>query len=895
MALTVGTRLGPYEIRDQIGAGGMGEVYRATDTLLDRTVAIKVLPEHLADDPQRRERFEREARAVSSLNHPHICTLHDVGEQDGIHYLVMEYVEGDTLQQRLGKGRLPLDQALEYAIQIADALDKAHRQGVVHRDLKPGNIMITKSGTKLLDFGLAKLKGDAGEVSPLSQMPTQDPSAPLTAEGTILGTLQYMAPEQLEGKEADARTDIFAFGAVVYEMVTGKKAFEGTSQASLIHAIMGVDPPSMAELQVMTPRAVDHVVKRCFAKDPDERWQSTGDLMHELRWTAAVGGDEGIPIAGPSASASRQLNVWRSVAAILFIAVLAITMFRPVAPDVAQDVFVSRTTMSLPEGQRQSWGMAAPIAISPDGTTVAYIARDESGSHLFIRPIDKYEARKMPGTEFASVPFFSPDSQWVGFFAAGSLKKIPVVGGSPSTITGDVHGAVGASWGPDDMIVFSPNVGAGLWQVSANSGRPERLTEPYGGELGFAHVWPQHLPGGDQILFTMWAFESGVIGPHVLDLRTRQFQRIHDSTSSGYMYLSSGHLLYPERWDGGGLLAAPFDLDRLAVSGSPFLVLNDVRYWPASTARSFIAVSQTGTAVYVSDELDEATLMWVDRDSDTTPITNLEGVLAEVRLSPDARTVAYDDRQGAVWTLDIGRGSPELLISETPDATSSHPIWSGNESVIFSSTRAGSWDFYEMDVATRGEPQPLLIRDSDQFAISQSADGTLTAYQEVSVDTGIDIWFLPDNEDPVPIRVTDANEFAAMLSPDGRLLAYVSDLTEKHQVYVMSYPELEVRTVSIDGGDEPMWSKDGRELFFRYGDALFSATVTAEPVLEISPPSQVFEMAFDRSTFPYLAYYDVSTEGDRFLVVSERSTMEFKVIQNWFEELNRLAPTDNEQ
>ena len=306
MALTAGTRLGPYEIADQLGAGGMGEVYRATDTRLNRTVAIKVLPEHLADDPQRRERFEREARAVSSLNHPHICTLYDVGEQEGIHYLVMELVEGDTLQQRLEKGRLPLDQALEYAIQIADALDKAHRQGVVHRDLKPGNIMLTKSGTKLLDFGLAKLKGDAGSVSPLSQMPTQDPSAPLTAEGTIIGTLQYMAPEQLEGKEADARTDIFAFGAVVYEMVTGKKAFEGASQASLIGAIMNHQPAPLAQVQPVSPRMLDHVITACLAKNPEDRCQSAADLMRELKWIAGGNAQTGTaPIEMPSKNRER--------------------------------------------------------------------------------------------------------------------------------------------------------------------------------------------------------------------------------------------------------------------------------------------------------------------------------------------------------------------------------------------------------------------------------------------------------------------------------------------------------------------------------------------------------------------------------------------------------------
>ena len=441
MALTAGKRLGPYEIRDQIGAGGMGEVYRATDTRLDRTVAIKVLPEHLADDPQRRERFEREARAVSSLNHPHICTLHDLGEQDGIHYLVMEYVEGHTLQQRLEKGRLPLDQALEYAIQIADALDKAHRQGVVHRDLKPGNIMLTKSGTKLLDFGLAKLKGDSGTVSPLSQMPTQDPSAPLTAEGTIIGTLQYMAPEQLEGKEADARTDIFAFGAVVYEMVTGKKAFEGASQASLIGAIMNSEPKPMAELETMTPRSFNRLVLQSLAKDPDERWQTSGDVMRELRWI--VGEKEPGTIRPVAAVPARpwQRPVPLGLVAFIVLAVgvgawnlrpLLFTESSPTRPTPAH------LSLQLPFRTHLAIDTDHPtLALSPDGSVLVFVAVDDSGTRrLYVRPLASPDARSIEGTEGAASPFFSPDGEWIGFFAGSSLKRVSLAGGVPITVQG---------------------------------------------------------------------------------------------------------------------------------------------------------------------------------------------------------------------------------------------------------------------------------------------------------------------------------------------------------------------------------------------------------------------------------------------------------------------------
>ena len=414
MALNAGTRLGPYEIAAQIGAGGMGEVYRATDTRLDRTVAIKVLPEHLADDPQRRERFEREAKAVSSLNHPHICTLHDVGEQDGVHYLVMELVEGDTLGQRLEKARLPLDQALEYAIQIADALDKAHRQGVVHRDLKPGNIMITKSaGVKLLDFGLAKLKGDDAQVSPLSQMPTQDPSAPLTAEGTIIGTLQYMAPEQLEGKEADARTDIFAFGAVVYEMVTGKKAFEGASQASLISAIMSAEPTTMAELQTMTPVALDHIVTTCLDKNPDMRWQTAADLMRELKWTndghAQV---ETVPIEMPSKT--RERIAW-SLSLVLLISTVALALLFAFSGDAPQEQTAFRFPIAQVSGARGD-----VLAMSPEGERIAFLAPAPTGADaVWVRELASGEMRMLAGTEGARLSlFWSPMGQSIGFFTA---------------------------------------------------------------------------------------------------------------------------------------------------------------------------------------------------------------------------------------------------------------------------------------------------------------------------------------------------------------------------------------------------------------------------------------------------------------------------------------------
>jgi serine/threonine protein kinase len=432
MTIAAGTQLGPYKVLGPIGAGGMGEVYKALDTRLDRVVAIKILPDHLSDRAELRERFEREARTVGSLNHAHICTLHDIGRQDGTDYLVMEYLEGETLAQRLLKGPLPLDQVLKYAIEIADALDKAHRKGITHRDLKPGNIMLTKSGTKLLDFGLAKLKQEVAPAIPDSQLPTM--KSAVTAEGTILGTLQYMAPEQVEAKEVDARTDIFAFGAVVYEMATGKKAFEGKTSASVMAKIMEAELPSMASLQPMTPPALDRVVKRCLAKDPDERCQNAKDLTDELKWIAEGGSQvESLQTTVTKGAGTHgQRTLIFSLGALLLVATiasLATWSLKPSPPPTPRPV--SRYVITLPPGQRLSGLDFGPaVALSPDGTHLAYAAIQGGASQIYLRAMDSLEARPIPGTEGGLSPFFSPDGQWLGFFADQKLKKVSVNGGA---------------------------------------------------------------------------------------------------------------------------------------------------------------------------------------------------------------------------------------------------------------------------------------------------------------------------------------------------------------------------------------------------------------------------------------------------------------------------------
>ena len=453
MSLTAGTRLGPYEILAPIGAGGMGEVYKAKDTRLERTVAVKVLPEHLAESPERKARFEREAKAISQLNHPHICTLYDVGEQDGLDYLVMEYIEGETLAERLKRGPLPLDEAIEYGVQIADGLDKAHRAGIVHRDLKPGNAMLTKSGIKLLDFGLAKVLG--GELdSESSDAPTRQKD--LTKDQSIIGTLQYMAPEQLEGKEIDARTDIFAFGALLYEMITGHKAFEGNSQASLIAAILEREPAPITTLQPLSSPTLNHVVTTCLAKDPERRWQTARDLTRELEWCteSAAGAAASTVSTGAEERYQKRERVLIGTSVVL----LALLVWRFLLPSTAFDTSIARVEIGLPPGQE----LTGFLDISPDGKRLAYTAKNEIGpSGLYLRSLDAFEPRLVDDTEGAYAPFFSPDGEWVAFFANGKLLRVSFAGGEPIEIA-DAPRPNGGAWGENDSIIFAPDSRAWL-------------------------------------------------------------------------------------------------------------------------------------------------------------------------------------------------------------------------------------------------------------------------------------------------------------------------------------------------------------------------------------------------------------------------------------------------
>jgi serine/threonine-protein kinase len=894
MPILPGRRLGPYEILSTIGAGGMGEVYKARDTRLDRIVAIKVLPAHLADRAELRERFEREAKTIASLNHPHICTLYDTSHQDGIDFLVMEYIEGETLAQRLQKGSLPIQQVLQFAVEIADALDKAHRKGITHRDLKPGNIMLTKSGTKLLDFGLAKLKQEAAPAIPDSQLPTM--KSAITGQGTILGTLQYMAPEQVEAKDVDARTDIFAFGAVVYEMATGRKAFEGKTSASVMAKILEVDPPSMASLQPMTPPALDRVVKKCLAKEPENRWQTPKDLCDELKWIA-----EGGPQAGLAPSAAgkgvRSLGLRALIVSLgifllgLAVASLAIWNLKPMPPRP-----ISRVAITLPPGQQLAGLDSGPaVALSPDGTNLAYVARQGGIQQLYLRAMDSLEAKPIPGTEGAINPFFSPDGQWLGFFAGGKLKKVSVSGGAALTL-GDASIPRGASWGSQGMIAFSPTATLSpLQQVPDAGGTPQPLTRIEKGEG--SHRWPEFLPGGKAVLIAVAPSGITFINAQVAVQSVGTNQR-RNLTQGGTQprYAPSGHLVYAQ---GGSLMAMPFDPQRLAVTGTAVPVVEGVLQSPTTGAAQY-SFSGTGSLVYVSGGIQstQLRLVWVSRNGAEQPLVAPAHAYLQPRLSPDGRRVAVGivEQESQTWLYDLSRETLTRLTFE--GNYNPMPVWTPDgKRIAFESNKEGVPNLFWQLADGSGGLERLTTSEYIQAPSSWSPDGQLLAFFEVNPTTGVDIWVLRMGDRKAqPFLRTRFNEAAPRFSPDGRWLAYISDESGRYEIYVQPYPGPGGKwQISTEGGTEPAWNPNGRELFYRSGDKMMAVEITTQLIFAAGTPRKLFEGKYEPAPVP-IANYDVSSDGQRFLMLKSSdqelaAPTQINVVLNWFEELKRKVPT----
>jgi eukaryotic-like serine/threonine-protein kinase len=892
VTLPPGTRLGPHEILEPLGAGGMGEVYRARDTRLDRTVAIKVLPIHLSANEELRQRFDREARTISQLSHPHICALYDVGHQDGIDYLVMEYLEGETLSDRVARGPLPTEQVLRYGIQIADALDKAHRQGIVHRDLKPGNVMITKSGVKLLDFGLAKLQAPASgsPFSAASVLPTRT-DASLTAQGTILGTFQYMAPEQLEGKDADARTDIFALGAVLYEMATGKKAFEGRSQASLIAAILDRTPPPISTIQPMTPPALDRVVKTCLEKDPEDRWQTAHDVMLELKWIAEGGSQAGLPAPVVARRRSRERLAW-IVAGILAASTIALGVLELRRPRSESPVV--RSTVLPPENRSFSFvgGGAGPVAVSPDGRQLAFVA-SESGAkkQLWVRPLESLVAKPLPATADATYPFWSPDSRFLGFFADGKLKKIEAAGGPALSIC-DAPDARGGSWSREGTILFEPSFRDPIHRVSANGGKSVPVTKLDVSRNETTHRWPFFLPDGRRFLFFSGSHTAGAeseLDAIFVGSLDGQKPKLLVNARSNPAY-AAGHLLFVRQKT---LLAQPFDPKSLKLTSEAFPIVENVQDDPGFFSAVF-SVADQGTLAYqpASSSTGLSELVWVDRSGKKIDVLGDPDAYLEPRISPDGRRVAVTvGDPGDIWIYDLARRvRTRLTFAESDDFA---PTWSPDGTrVAYSSQRSGSGDLYAKAASGTGADELLASSKIFKVPNSWSPDGRYLVYIAFQGAPGskADLWLLslPDGK-ASPLLQTQFDELQGVFSSDGRWLAYASNESGRFEIYVQPFPGPGGKwQISTSGGIHPRWARGGKELFFLAPEGkIMSVEVRAHTVFEAGAPKALFATALKNVPGPP---YDVSSDGQRILLnrpIGEESSPPITLVQNWTTLLRR--------
>jgi Tol biopolymer transport system component len=898
MTIPSGTRLGPYEIAAPIGAGGMGEVYRARDTRLGRDVAVKVLPAHLAGDPARRERFEREARAVSALNHPHICTLHDIGSETfgdrRVDYLVMEYVDGESLADRLVSGPLPPAEVLRFAAEIADALDKAHRKGIVHRDLKPGNVMLTRSGAKLLDFGLAKLQEPAGPGSAAagaagaSVLPTTTRN--LTAEGTIVGTFQYMAPEQLEGRDADARTDIFAFGAVLYEMATGRRAFEGQSQASLIAAILKEQPRPIADLQPLAPPGLDRVVRACLAKDPDERIQTAHDVRLQIDWlreaTAAASGTTGDPgssHAGLPAAGAALYWLWRAAALVLLAAtaVLAWLQFRPSPPAEARPAL----HFTISQEPKILWRPWNSMALSPDGMKLVFYADGADGGRLWLRSFDRVDIKPLPGTDKgnASFPFWSPDSRTIGFFAGGKLKRIDIAGGPP-TVVCDAADGRGGAWGPDGTIVFAPGIGTGLMRVAGSGGKPEVLTTNDPEKEPGGHLWPSFLPDGRHFTFIAAGAVRSESWLAAGSLDSHEIKRLWVA-ESGAQYAPPGDLLFLR---GNTLFAQPFDTAALAARGDSRPLVEAVSRNTDSLFAAF-SVSDEGTLVYKTGSDLERQMGMFDRAGRSVGRVGPFGDLGDPALSPDGTRLALDRVEANalnpdIWVIDLKRDTSSRFTFESESEHS--PQWSPDGAVLYFIARRGDrMALYAKDASGGAAEKVVVQGDASVWNSGQvTHDGAYFVFSR-GTNSG-DIWLasLKGDRTPHPYMETPFSETRPQVSPDGRWIAYESDESGRSEIYIQTFPRPGGKwQISASGGVQPRWRGDGRELFYFGLDRTFMAVPLREETGSLVPgtPTTLFVSALAvQGRFRYT----VSPDGQRFYLAEatdDRQGAPIDVVLNW--------------
>lgn len=896
MGLSAGTRLGPYEIESPLGAGGMGEVYRARDTRLERTVAVKVLKSALVATAELKARFEREAKVISQLQHPNICVLHDVGSEDGTDFLVMEFLEGESLADRLRKGPLPTEELLRIGIQIADGLEKAHRAGVVHRDLKPGNVMLTKTGAKLLDFGLAKPLAIAAATSTPSASvfsaaltqtsPAPSPSSPLSTAGSLVGTVQYMSPEQIQGVEADARSDIFAFGVMLFEMATGKRAFEGKTQASIVGQILAVDPPSVTTLRPEVPGALERIIRLCLDKDPDERVQSVHDLKLQLQFvdvasTAAAASTGETTTGGTPRWLAWTLATGLAMTAGIFGFMYWRTMSKVIPP--------IRALMAAPTDTRY---YENSFAISPDGTKWVFVAVGKANTRqLWVRALDSLTAQPLNGTEDATYPFWSPDSRYVGFFSGGKLKRIDASGGPAQSLCDAANGR-GGSWSRDGVIVFTPTASAGIFRIADTGGVPVEVTklDKNAGEV--THRWPWFLPDGKHFLFQ--AIKGGgenQRGVYVasLDSPERHFVLYTDWNAE----YSSGRLLY---WRDNAVVAQPFDLRTFTVSGDSTPIAEDVSTSPGVTSARF-SVSENGSMAYFPGGTAQG---WQPYMADATgkpigePLPKALYFGPSVSLDGKRIAVSLGDASGKrdIWVIDIARHTPSRL---TFDGQSSGPAWAPDGKLVYySSFRNGNDHIFAKQADGSGSEQPILGTGGiNETVTGVSRDGRYLLYARTPSAQKTEIWVLPlfGDRKPFPLVHDGFDSHAAEFSPDGKFVSYVNNSSGVYETYITPFPSGGAKwQVTAGGGGVSRWRGDGKMLFFTYARGLGAVTVTeVGNAVALSTPQTLMEPHLVGG--PMGPFSLASQDGKRFLLNATDSNLNERtdavVLTNWPAELKR--------
>ncbi len=886
MALPSGTKLGPYEIQSPLGAGGMGEVYRARDTRLDRTVAIKILPSHLSENAEAKQRFDREARTISSLNHPNVCTLFDVGHQDGTDFLVMEYLEGETLADRLRKGPLPMEQVFKYGIEICEGLDKAHRSGVVHRDLKPGNVMLTKTGAKLMDFGLAKASVVSvvpGSSSSMTvTMSTPMGSHPLTVQGSVLGTFQYMAPEQVEGKEADARSDIFALGAVLYEMASGKRAFEGKTAASVMAAVLERDPAPISSMQPMTPPAFERLVKICLAKDPDERWQTAHDVKLQLKQIAEGGSQTSAPaLAAPPRKRSNPLP-W-GVAAILGAVAMVALVMAYLANQ--KQLPVLRVVIDPPPKTQfnLSGDTAGPAMISPDGRYIVFSATSLGVTQLYLRGLEALASDPLPGTQGAGYPFWSPDSRSIAFFTQDKLKRIEIGGGAaPVTICDSTLGR-GGSWGPDGTIVAALSYNTGISRVPASGGTPTALTKVDNVTYS-SHRWPSFLPDGKHFLYIAInhaAPSSPETGVFMASLDGKEDRLLFHTLSNAIF--ASGHLLFMRD---NSLVAQPFDPAAGKFTGDPQQLMENVQL-DAGLWRANLSASTGGTLIYASGvATGNQIVTWYDRSGKVLGTVGELGAFYELALSPDEKKLAVADANSATATIWIHDLSSKLKTRLSFNGgVQRTPIWSPDgRKVAFASNQQANISVQTID---SGVPAEVLLATADAGLENWSRDGRYLLYSQGRA-LNLDLWVLPLFGDHKPFRYGQSAQYHGEFSPDGRWIAYgAPDESGNPAIFVAPFPWTGAKwQISNGTGQEPHWRADGKELYYHDFTSLIA--------VEVNGTGSAFQVGNSRKLFlssvQYLGHqYAPSRDGQRFIAIapSEGSSQTLNLVQNWTAELRK--------